>query len=128
MKKSIVLLPLLALLFSCHKNDDELAPASLAGIWKLTEVLVDPGDGSGTFQPVNSNKNIVFISNNRVTSNGVLCDMSIESDSNTTATYSEANSTINCQNFGIKYELNTNFLILFFPCIEGCQAKYVKVQ
>lgn len=129
MKKSILLLAILGLLFSCNKNEEELAPdSSLAGTWKLTEVLADPGDGSGTFQPVSSNKNIVFISDNKVTSNGAICDMSIESNSSTTASYSEANSTINCQNSTIMYELNANSLILSYPCIEGCQAKYIKVQ
>jgi hypothetical protein len=131
MKKSILLLLLLSLLFSCNKNDQELAPASLAGTWKLTEMLQDPGDGSGTFQPVNSNKKIVFISDNKVTSNGILCDMSINSDTFTEGSYSETTKTINpsdCQNLTINYELNANSLILSYRCIEGCRAKYIKVQ
>ncbi len=128
MKKSILLLAILGVLFSCHKSEEELAPASLAGTWKLTEVLADPGDGSGTFQPVSSNKKIVFVSDNKVTSNGSICDMSIESNSNTTTTYSEATHTIDCQNRPIPYELNGNTLILSYFCIEGCQAKYTKVQ
>ncbi len=127
MKKSIHLLTLLVLLFSCHKNEEELAPASLVGTWKLTEVLADPGDGSGTFQPVSSNKKIVFINDNKVTSNGSLCDMSTESNSSTTASYSEATHTIDCQNRPVQYELNGNTLILTYFCIEGCQAKYIKV-
>lgn len=127
MKKSILLLALLGLLLSCHKNEEELAPASLAGIWKLTEVLADPGDGSGTFQPVSSNKKIVFTSDSKVTSNGSVCDMSIESNSSTTASYSEATHTIDCQNRPVQYELNGNTLILSYFCIEGCQAKYIKV-
>lgn len=130
MKKSIALLLLLSL-FSCNKNDQEFTPASLAGTWKLTEMLQDPGDGSGTFQPVNSNKKIVFISDNKVTSNGILCDMSINSDTFTTGSYSETTKTINpsdCQNLTINYELNANSLILSYQCIEGCRAKYIKVQ
>ncbi|MBC7845327.1 MAG: lipocalin family protein [Flavobacterium sp.] len=127
MKKSILLLAILGLLFSCHKNEEELAPASLAGTWKLTEVLADIGDGKGTFQPVSSNKNIVFVSDNKVTSNGQICDFSIESNSSSTATYSEATHTINCQNRPVQYELNGNTLILSYLCIEGCQAKYIKV-
>lgn len=131
MKKSILLLLLLSLLISCNENGKELAPTSLAGTWKLTEMLQDPGDGSGTFQPVNSNKKIVFISNNKVTSNGILCDMSINSDTFTTGSYSEATNTINpsdCQNLTINYELNATSLILSYRCIEGCRAKYIKVQ
>lgn len=131
MKKSILLLAMTSLLFSCHKNEAELPPnSSLAGTWKLTELLQDPGDGSGTFQAVKSNKNIVFTSNNQVTSNGILCDMSIESNSKTTGSYSETDSTINpsnCQNRIIHYELNATTLILSYPCIEACRAKYIKV-
>lgn len=132
MKKSILLLAMLNLLFSCNKNEQELASnPTLAGTWKLTEVLADIGDGKGTFQTVDSNKNIVFIGNDKVASNGILCDMSIESNSSTTGTYSEANNTINpsnCKNLTIKYELKNNSLILFYPCIEACQVKYIKVQ
>jgi hypothetical protein len=127
MKKLILLLFLSGLLFSCHKNEEELAPTSLAGTWKLNEVLSDPGDGSGTFQPVSSNKNLVFVSDNKVTSNSQICDFSIESNSSSTASYSQATSTINCSNFIIHYELKANTLILSYPCIEGCQAKYIKV-
>jgi hypothetical protein len=127
MKKSILLLAILGLLFSCHKNDEELAPTSLAGTWKLTEVLSDPGDGSGTFQPVSSNKKLVFVSDNKVTSNGQICNFSLESNSSSTASYSQANSTINCSNFVIHYEMVANTLILSYQCIEGCQAKYIKV-
>ena len=131
MKKSILLLLLLNLLISCNKNDQELAPASLIGTWKLTEMLQDPGDGSGTFQPVNSNKKIVFVNSNQVTSNGVLCDMSINSDTFTTGSYSETTKTINpsdCQNLTINYEVNASSLILSYRCIEGCRAKYIKVE
>jgi hypothetical protein len=131
MKKSILLLLLLNLLISCNKNDQELTPASLIGTWKLTEMLQDPGDGSGTFQPVNSSKKIVFINSDQVTSNGILCDMSINSDTFTTGSYSETTKTINpsdCQNLTINFELNANSLILSYRCIEGCRAKYIKVQ
>ena len=131
MKKSILLLLLLNLLISCNKNDQELAPASLIGTWKLTEILQDPGDGSGTFQPVNSNKKIVIVNSNQVTSNGVLCDMSINSDTFSTGSYSEATKTINpydCQNLTINYEVDASSLILSYRCIEGCRAKYIKVE
>lgn len=131
MKKSILLLLLLSLLISCNKNDQELAPASLIGTWKLTEMLEDPGDGSGTFKPVNSNKKIAFINNNQVTSNGILCDMSINSDTFTTGSYLEATKTINpsdCQSLTINYEVDANSLILSYRCIEGCKAKYIKVE
>lgn len=70
-------------------------------------MLVDPGDGSGTFQSVSSNKNLVFDNNNNnnVTSNGLICYVSIVSNTGTIGTYSEVNSTINsadCPNSPLK--------------------------
>jgi hypothetical protein len=57
--------------------------------------------------------------------------MSIETNVSSTGTYSEVNATINstnCPNSTIKYELNGNTLILIYPCIEACKAKYTRVQ
>ncbi len=116
---------------SCSKNNDNTSSNLLKGAWKLTEVLADPGDGSGTFNSVNSNKKLIFSNDVNLSSNGEICDMSIETNVSSTGTYSEATSTINstnCPNNIIKYELNGNTLILIYPCIEPCKAKYTRVQ
>ena len=115
---------------SCDK-DENATTNSLEGTWKLTEILADPGDGSGTFNPISSNKKLIFDNNGNITSNGLICDMSVETNSSTTGTYSISNSTINsanCQNSTIKYELNGNTLILVYPCFEACKSKYTKIQ
>jgi hypothetical protein len=93
--------------------------------------LFDPGDGSGTFQSVNSNKTLIFDTTGNVTSNGLICDMSIGTSANSIGTYSEANSTINstnCTNLTLNYELNADTLIIIYPYIEPCKAKYIIVQ
>lgn len=130
MKTKIFTILILTLtLISCHKDDDD-ATTTLVGSWKLKEVLADPGDGSGTFNSVNSNKILTFDTNGNVTSNGSICDFSIESNASSTGTYSEINATIipaNCQRI-INYELNGNALVLTYLCIEGCQQKYIKVK
>lgn len=118
-------------LISCNKNDNENATIPLLGTWELKEILADPGDGSGIFNSVISNKKLTFDSKGNVTSNGSICAMSIESNTSSNGTYSETNSTINsanCQNATIKYELTGTTLILIYPCIEACKAKYIKVQ
>lgn len=132
MKKSIYILILLGVLFSCNKNDNETTGNSaLVGSWKLIAILADPGNGSGVFNPVISNKTIVFDNNGNLSSNGKICDMSADSNTSSTGNYIEANTSIissSCQNLTIKYELSGNTLILNYPCIEPCKAKYIKIN
>ncbi|MCX6191848.1 MAG: lipocalin family protein [Flavobacteriia bacterium] len=126
MKISFAIFVILSLFTSCKKNKRN----SLTGTWELKEVLMDPGNGSGVFSAVSSDKNLVFHTNGNVNSNGIICDMSIESNTSTSGTYSEIDSTIistTCQNLVIKYEVNGDTLILIYPCFEACKAKYIKV-
>ena len=127
MKISFAILVILSLFTSCKKKDG----GSLTGTWELKEVLMDPGNGSGVFTAVSSDKNLVFNTNGNVNSNGIICDMSIESNTSTSGTYSENDSTIisaTCQNLIIKYELSGDTLILIYPCFEACKAKYNRVN
>jgi hypothetical protein len=129
--KNLTLAMFISTVISCSKTEDITSSNLLKGTWKLTEVLADPGDGSGAFNSVNSNKKLIFSNGENLNSNGVICDMSIETNLSSTGTYSEVNSTINstnCPNNTIKYELNGNTLILIYPCIEACKAKYTRVQ
>ena len=126
MKVSFAILVIISFLTSCKKNDR----GSLTGTWELKEVLMDPGNGSGVFTAVGSDKNLVFNTNGNVNSNGVICHMSIESNTSTAGTYSEIDSTIistTCPNLILKYEVSGDTLILIYPCFEPCKAKYIKV-
>ena len=132
MKQLIILLGLIGLLFSCNIEDDSSADTGLVGDWKLIEVLTDPGDGSGTFLAVESNKIISFYQNGTVTSNGTICNTSIEANNPTSGTYSLTNSTFNSQDcynpeFEYQFEQDGNILIVIYPCIEPCLAKYKKI-
>jgi hypothetical protein len=105
----------------------------LIGKWKLIEVLADPGDGSGIFHTVSSDKVIEFKPDGTVVSNGSICYMSIESNSSSSGTYSLPDSTINssdCQNspFKIKFSKENAKLIIRYPCDEACIAKYIKIN
>jgi hypothetical protein len=114
---------------SCSTNSYETSSNLVEGNWKLTEVLIDPGNGSGTFEPATGNKILQFSNDGKLISyGGAICDMSIETGVSSTATYSEINSTINCSNYTIKYELNENSLILSYPGREPVKAKYMRVQ
>ena len=131
MKKLIFSLITVGILFACNNDDDSNSNTELAGNWKLIEVLLDPGDGSGTFSSIESEKIITFKSGGIITSNGNLCDMSNNTNNITSGNYSISEMTFNsadCNNPDYKYtfEQNENILIINYPCIEPCQAKYEK--
>lgn len=132
MKNFISLLTAIAVLYACNQDDDSGSDTNLVGTWKLIENLADPGDGSGTFNPVNSNKTITFNSDGTFTSNGYICDLSIESDQSTSGTYLASNATFrsdDCFDPDYEYHFEQSGVILFitYPCIEACQAKYQKI-
>lgn len=132
MKKILLLSGLIFLLISCSKDNSD-SETDVIGEWKLIEVNADPGDGSGTFQSVESDKVVVFLKSGTVTSNGTICQMSIESNNPTSGTYSLTDSTISSPDcvqteFEIYFELINSKLILRYPCIEGCQEKFTKIN
>jgi len=131
MKKAFFILITIGILFSCNKDEAVDSNTALIGNWKLIAVLADPGDGSGTFYSVESEKIITFESGEAITSNGNLCDMSINLDNQSSGTYSIAESSFNssdCINPDYKYtfEQSGNILIINYPCFEPCQTKYIK--
>ena len=130
-KNIIIIIVLIGILFSSCKSDDVNPNNTLIGNWKLVAILVDPGDGSGTFMPIESDKTITFKKNNIITSNGNLCDLSIDADNSTIGTYSFSEMTFNSAdcldpNYNYSFEQNGDSLIVYYPCIEACEAKYAK--
>lgn len=120
---------LLLLLFSCSSDKNP----ELVGRWKLVAVLVDPGDGSGTFQSTSENKFLQFNPDNTLESNSSHCLFTQESGEGKEGSYSADALEIyfNCNGESTRYsfQLVNNELILNFPlCIEPCQEKYQKVQ
>ncbi|SHI39853.1 hypothetical protein [Aquimarina spongiae] len=134
MKKYIIILLLSVAFVSCSNDDDNQSPeATVIGKWKLVEALVDPGDGSGTFQPVESNQTITFFETGSVVSeNGSLCNIFSESAETSTGTFSFETNTleIGCVDdvITLTFERTTLNLIIYYPCIEGCAFKYIRVD
>lgn len=129
--KSILLFLFIGFLFSSCKKDEE--NSGLVNTWKLIEVLADPGDGSGTFQPVSSDKTVSFYEDGSVVSNGQMCSMGIAVDNGSSGTYSESEMAITPENCGfaayvIYYEFENSNLILNHPCFEACREKYELVD
>ena len=138
MKLQIIVITgvLLVALYSCKKEKTcncSGASNGIVGEWRLVEVLFDPGDGSGTFQSVASNKEIKFCDNGTFESNGNMCTMSSEADSTTYGTYDTSAETFapdNCMMMppmAYFYSVDGDTLLLRYPCIEPCQQKYVRI-
>jgi len=137
MKKITFLFCILFMIsFSCNSDDDKGTSVNtnpdLLGTWKLVEQLVDPGDGSGTFQPVISDLQLEFLVEGvlKVT-NGSLCSLALDSNDNSTESYSidENRITASCEiPININFEIKEGKLLLHFGCIEGCSQKYEKLS
>ena len=115
---------------SCNTEEETPTPLSQ---WQLIELLADPGDGSGTFQPVTSNKIIGFYDDSTLICNGNLCQLGGESTPTTSGTYSLTDSTISPTGcpvsiFPLTFEMEGDNLILNYPCIEACREKYVQID
>jgi hypothetical protein len=137
MRKILILnLVLFGLALACA--DDTEAESgqqsnTLIGTWRLTEIMADPGDGSGTFTPVTSSRSLTFNKDGSFTCNGDICTFGAQAGNATTGTYTLADSTWQspfCADPGFKYtfKLNGDTLILNYVCIEPCRAKYLKTN
>ncbi len=133
MKKLLAIVLLFSLILACNNDDNANANVSLVGTWKLTETLVDPGDGSGTFIPVQSNKTVTFNNNETFTSNGNMCNLTLETAVMTSRNYSTSGNyftSADCLSEEHQYNFTKtgNTLIVEYPCFEPCLAKFVKVN
>ncbi len=134
MKKTVLLLLIVSTLLSCSKDCDNCGnDGNIQSRWILTEQLVDPGDGSGEFNPVDSDKVIEFLDNARIISNGSLCDMTITSDAYSSGRIIMPDNVIipdDCDGTEFQYHfvVESDTLIIYYPCIEGCAHKYLRLS
>lgn len=118
---------------ACRSDDMPTPDTELIGDWKLVEVLSDPGNGSGVFVSVDSEKTMTFFNDGTLTSNGSLCNLGFSSLVPTSGVYSLVDSTYTTNDCGLanipyEFEKNDNVLIVSYPCIEACQSKFVKIN
>ncbi|MEP5611003.1 MAG: hypothetical protein ABJP45_02075, partial [Cyclobacteriaceae bacterium] len=135
MKKSILILAgLITIVSSC--DEDTVDPSSLLGTWKLSEVLADPGDGSGTFQPTDDNYTMTFLSEGRLwMDQGLFCTPSLKLFHQGNGSYDTSRNVITSEECATvdttpeySYELNSSDeLIVYLPCIEPCANKFIKI-
>ncbi len=137
MKRKLLITCLISyILLSCSSDDSNYKTTELTGKWKLTEAYIDPGDGSGEFQKVESKKIIEFKKNKRISSNVSLCINSMNWDEPDLGTY-EYNVDEKSQISGIitpsscnsyHFEIKNSELYIYYLCIEGCGEKYIKIE
>ncbi len=119
---------LMPILNSCNNTDAELLSK-----WLLIEQLADPGDGSGVFVPVSSQKYLEFYDDGTISSNGSICTMSTEVGNASTGTYDDTTMIIEVENctvghFPRTYEMSADTLIINYPCIEPCREKFLRTE
>lgn len=139
LKLRLALLTLLIL--SCSDNDDVFSAdiPELTGTWLLVEQYSDPGDGSGGFMEVDSEKVIHFLEDGIFKSNGKLCNLDKTIGPNTLGKYvvNDTLTSFSPENYllpegcnFVDYKVHIRFdersLILAYPCIEGCAQKFKK--
>lgn len=131
MIRSVCFIFLILLLCSCKKDDANLNN-DLEGTWRLIEMYADPGDGSGDFRPVNSQKMIMFKADGTYSSNGKVCDFSTMANEDTQGNYLaiEMGYQIVCESefsTELRLEVREGYLIVSFFCIEPCQQKFQRI-
>jgi len=130
----LLILGLMAIVSSCE--EDTVGPKELLGTWELSEVLADPGDGSGTFQPAAENFKITFLPEGELwMDQGLFCTPSLKLFDGANGSYDTARNVILSHECATdettpkySYEVNANNeLIVYLPCIEPCANKFIKI-
>ena len=138
--RSILFILLSLCVVGCTSNENNQPyedNPELLGKWKLIEQLSDPGDGSGVFNPIESDREIEFFSDGTVVANGVLCYMSSVVGAQSSGSFSvlEDNEYYDGEiipddcdypETKLYYKIEGAYLIIWYLCIEGCGQKFVK--
>lgn len=119
-------------LFSCSKNDETTENLSespeFLGKWKLKQILIDPGDGSGVYENVAYDAYLTMNSDGTVTlTNQTFCPGTQIVTANYYADEDKIVPSCYGDGFSIVYSLQEGNLILSYPCVEQCLNKYEKV-
>lgn len=117
----IAIIVITCCLSSC--NEEKTNNILTDGSWQLKEQLADPGDGSGTYQPVDSDLALKFLPNGTLLTTVPLCN-----DGGTGGTYDETKIYAPGCSFEFNYELIEDVLYLYPPCIEPCGMKFRRAE
>ena len=126
MKKVLLTATVITILVACSKTKTNSSTPTTSNpqVYLLREVLADPGNGSGTFVPVSSNRTISLYADGTIKSNGDLCSFSPNANTPSSGMYSYADSTITMSGCTLHFTQTANQIIINYFCIEPCMAKY----
>ncbi len=134
MKKCILILAFASLSLYCSSDYNRRSEsAQFIGKWKMTASLIDPGDGSGVYEPVSGNKTLEFLENGVIRTNYPMCSLNPATEETYTSPYNADDDYIQVQNCGsepdykVNYDIENGNLILSYPCIEACLVKFERV-
>ena len=123
-----LLLPLLAL--ACEK--EEVVPASALSTWELSEIYIDPGDGSGDFEPTDFARTLSFFPDSTYRASTPLCAVGTGEGRSATGRYFPADSTLEVADCSMErlltYAIDGTELTVTYFCDEGCAERYVRVE
>ena len=132
MNKAILVLSVLILILAnaCTKNH-EVPQTALEGKWKLTESMVDPGNGGGKWMKVPEKSPYEFVTfsgTGKIESNvfGEYTEYSLKDS--TTLSFKRKNNTIQNYLFAIDGKTLTMSPAGPILCIEGCAIRFSKVE
>lgn len=120
MTRYIIILGLAIFAVSCSKN---LSKTGLVGKWRLTESLMDPGDGSGQWTAPAENTVIEFTKSGIIKYDGGESDNYKIVNDSLLQISSSSSSTVN-----YSYKVDGNKLFMRPPCIEACGDRYIRLK
>ncbi|WP_420387141.1 hypothetical protein [Roseivirga sp.] len=136
-----MLIVLTGLLTSCGDKfnpcNDEFSECSapVESHWELKEIYSDIGNGTGSFNPVDSDRSLTFLTDGTVISRGSMCTLDATSTEIHRGMVSSSQDDqlifAGCQNGdeerSLYFEIEGNELKVYFMCIEACVHKYKRV-
>lgn len=123
---SFLLVSVLTLLLAgCERGSEN----RIIGEYILVETYVDPGDGNGYFQEVDSDKTLTFYADGTFRCNGNICVPTLRTDYATSGTYSSNNFTLRSAQCSEALNFTTfgDELVVEYTCIESCDHKFVRL-
>lgn len=118
-------------LFLCQCTEPvESLASKVEGRWRLVEVLIDPGDGSGEFETTEMDISLEFQNEGIVIGNGILCGFG-ESIALLQGEYTQDSLILtNCSNGLIRNRLSLRdgtLVIWSLHCREPCIARLERI-
>ncbi len=128
----VLLIATVLFLMTCKKdNGNSNSNTALTGKWKMSEGLADPGDGSGTWQPVSKEASQLYVqfdTNGKLEGTAFPNDVSYVVKDPVTLTFTSKDKVI--QNY--RYNINNGTLTMSpagpIVCYEPCGTRYTKVK